>query len=807
MSVAVAGLGLLFAGCEGIEAFAARLRGGQTAGPLARGNDEAHAETLRRAVGAAVREAIDDAQLEAAAGLAVLIGSGDGFASFGSGPQGAEARPPRSPADGLAWTGWTGRTVHAEDLPGALDLARDEIEGGRSGAVLLVAAALSQAGGARATDRFSVALAAGAAPPPRSEGAAAVILVDARRRGHRRARLGPVRHAMRSGPQGLSEALEPIARDVGLVLVDGRRETVIAEATTLGRVFGSGPRRTTLASARAWLGDAGPASDLAGIAAATLCLERCVRPALPGWDAPGPAALARAEGLSAGEAPAFWPTTADAPARRAVVLAQGGAIALEAGPWRPPAAATALCHDRAVLVPIAAADRSGIEAELAALEAAAGEGRSLPRIAREAFGRTPASARLKLAIVAADARELRREVGFMRRALDKAEAGRAVRTPGGSVFAPRPMGSRGAVAFVYPGNGSAYVDLGRDVTLAFAGHLAGVEAAFDHRLPGLMGMEHVQPTGLTRPTEANRARLDRRLTEDMTVLPLVGVSYSILHTQLLRDLLGLRPDMALGYSVGECAMRVALGQWSDWRALERMLRHPALTEAVSGPMTAVRRYWDAQGVAAGEPPWASHYVRCPPEAAVPHLGRAMFLQSVLSPGEVILCGAPRACDAALAAIGAPSLKLEFDMAMHAPPTRTIRADLEGLCDQPLAAIEGPVLYSANGAAPAPPSREATSRGLARMLTEPVDFAALVRRVHADGARVFVEVGVRNTCTGWIGATLGEEDHLAVAMDVKGLDGDVAWMRAVAQLWAHHVPLDLARLLDASSPPVALDAIA
>ena len=269
----------------------------------------------------------------------------------------------------------------------------------------------------------------------------------------------------------------------------------------------------------------------------------------------------------------------------------------------------------------------------------------------------------------------------------------------------------------------------------------------------------------------------------------------------MRDVLGLRPDMALGYSIGECAMRAALGQWPDWRALERMLRHPVLLEGLSGPMTAVRRFWATQGAEPGEPPWAAHYVRAGVEVVRPVLGPDAFVQSVLSPGETILCGAPRACEAVLARVGAPSLPLDFDIAVHAPPARAVRAELEALCDQPVEPLPGTTLLSAHGAAPVPQTREATARALAAMLTEPVDFRALVERAYADGARVFVEVGVRNACTGWIGATLEGREHLAVAVDVKGLPGDAAWMRAAAQLWAHRVPMDLGALSDGAPSTV------
>ena len=809
MTIAVAGLGVGFPGCEGVPALAARLRGGQSAGPLERLPGEGPRELLARTVDAVVSEAVLEARLPAARGPVLFVEPGAGCLSPTPSPTGDDV-PARVPRRIPTRSGWHGEPTRVAGVAEALDAAREALSSGAAEAVLIVAASVREDPPDAPPEKFSIALGATGAELPPTEGAVALVLVDERRHPRGRARLNDVVRA-EAGARGLAAALAAAPDGAGLLLVDGRRDALIAEATALGRAYRDGPRRTALASARAWLGDAGAAADLAGLAAAALCLERCVRPAIPGWEAPGPAALEGADGLAASDEPSFWHLDPEVRERRALVLLGGAVACLGAGPVRAPVSVTAFGLGRPAFLPLVAADRAGLEAGLDALEAGLDAGRDVADLAREAIARAAPDAPLRLALVAADPRELRRELGFMRRALDKAETGRPVRTPGGSSLVPRPIGPRGDVAFVYPGNGSAYGGLGRELMLAFAGSVAALEPEFDHRLRELMGLDHVLPPALARPDEAERAAVERRLNANMAVLPLVGAAFSILHTRLLRDVLGLRPRAALGYSIGECAMRAALGQWSDWRALERMLHDPVLLEGLSGEMTAVRRFWRERGKEPGEPPherpWVAHYVRAGVEAVRPHLGPDAFVQSVLSPAETVLCGAPEACEDALARLGAPSLPLDFDIAVHAPPARAVRAELEALCDLPIEPVPGTVLWSAQGAAPVPRTREATARTLAAMLSEPIDFRALVERAYAAGVRTFVEVGVRSACTGWIGATLGEREHLAVALDNKGLPGDAAWMRAVAQLWAHRVPLDLSALSDGAPIPKTTKACA
>ena len=55
-----------------------------------------------------------------------------------------------------------------------------------------------------------------------------------------------------------------------------------------------------------------------------------------------------------------------------------------------------------------------------------------------------------------------------------------------------------------------------------------------------------------------------------------------------------------------------------------------------------------------------------------------------------------------------------------------------------------------------------------MLTEQarhtVIFDATVKQAHEDGVRCFVELGPRNACSGWIREILGDEPHVACAVD-------------------------------------------
>ena len=81
--------------------------------------------------------------------------------------------------------------------------------------------------------------------------------------------------------------------------------------------------------------------------------------------------------------------------------------------------------------------------------------------------------------------------------------------------------------------------------------------------------------------------------------PILGqVSVGSFMTDLLRRF-GVRPDAAIGYSMGESAALVALGAWTDRDEMtRRLVESPLFATELAGPCHAARRAW---GLEPGEP--------------------------------------------------------------------------------------------------------------------------------------------------------------------------------------------------------------
>ena len=92
--------------------------------------------------------------------------------------------------------------------------------------------------------------------------------------------------------------------------------------------------------------------------------------------------------------------------------------------------------------------------------------------------------------------------------------------------------------------------------------------------------------------------------------------------------------------------------------------------------------------------------------------------------------------------------------------------------------------------PATPPRSAASCS-SPPRAAPVDFVGQVRRMYADGARVFVELGPGRVLTTLVGRILGEKPHTAVAFDAGG--GLKGLLQSLGKLTAAGVEVDLQAL--------------
>ncbi|MGQ0699840.1 MAG: type I polyketide synthase [Panacagrimonas sp.] len=136
---------------------------------------------------------------------------------------------------------------------------------------------------------------------------------------------------------------------------------------------------------------------------------------------------------------------------------------------------------------------------------------------------------------------------------------------------------------------------------------------------------------------------------------------------------------------------------------------------------------------------------------------------------------------------------------------TLRTDLQ---DLDLGA-KGIDLYSACSAGPFPPQPDAARELLAAQWEQPVRLTETIRRLYADGFRVFIEVGPTGMLTNFVSDILWSEDGVtALACDRRGYPGIRQLHHVLAQAFATGVVSNPAGLfadreiarMDLSGPP-------
>jgi [acyl-carrier-protein] S-malonyltransferase len=272
------------------------------------------------------------------------------------------------------------------------------------------------------------------------------------------------------------------------------------------------------------------------------------------------------------------------------------------------------------------------------------------------------------------------------------------------------------IAFVFPGQGAQKVGMGRSLAAAFPICRETFEEAdaalgeslstlcFEGPDDRLMLTENTQPAILAMSTAAARLATSR----------------------------GLTPAFAAGHSLGEYSAHVAAGTLSFADALRTVRRRGRyMQEAVpvgAGGMAAILGL-DADGV-----------VRACAEAAQ---GQVVTPAKLNAPGQIVIAGHAEAVARAGERAKALGAKRAIPLAVSAPFHCPLMKPAEDRLAPELRALQThdpafPVVATVD----AQPKRTATEAidALVRQVSSPVRWEDVVKRLIADGARTFVELG-------------------------------------------------------------------
>jgi acyl transferase domain-containing protein/3-hydroxymyristoyl/3-hydroxydecanoyl-(acyl carrier protein) dehydratase len=532
------------------------------------------------------------------------------------------------------------------------------------------------------------------------------------------------------------------------------------------------------------VGRAGAAGGMAALLKACVCLHRQVLP-------PGEGRAAR-----------FWVRDRiDGPRRAGVALmgADGGFVhvlleGLEADAGADPADRLQPLgeRDEALFLlagPDTAALARGLDNLYGLLD---GPDRGIEADARDWFLRHVVSEKgqLAAAVVARDRAELRTLIDWARNGGLGKEKPPALRDR--LFFSGRPLAPTGRIAFVYPGSGNDYAGMGRELAVQWPEVL--------RRQDGENERLRTQFVSSVYWEQASPESADSR-QKIFGQVALAGLTTDLL------GLFGVRPDAAIGYSLGESAALFALRAWADRDAMLRAMNASTLFAGdLTGACDAARRAWKLPPGAPVE--WTAGLVvdRTPDEvrAALAGLERA-YLLIVNTPSECVLGGRRDDVTEAARRLGRALLAVPETSTVHCPVLREVGEAYRRLHLLPTTPPPNVRFYSTALGRPYELTQEGAADAILAQALDTIDFPAVIEAAYRDGVRLFVEMGPGASCTRMIGAILGDRPHRARSVCAPGADGAPAVLRLLAMLRAEGVAVDLRPLYGRETAPAVVSA--
>ncbi len=415
--------------------------------------------------------------------------------------------------------------------------------------------------------------------------------------------------------------------------------------------------------------------------------------------------------------------------------------------------------EREVLLLLSSDHLAGLEAQLREVEACSTDADALASLAGRLCADFDRSRSACMTMVIRDGDAALSTLDAARTLL---AAGVGASAHGGRVslrVGPPRFGASPQLAFVFPGSGSQFAGMGAEILL---------------RAPWLLEQQATR-YGDLRVQQLGSMIWNasaETLAQDKRAMIIAHVSLATLISDLA-IWLGLRPNAAIGYSLGESAGLFALGAWTQRAAmLQRVACSDLFVNQLAGKNQAAATFWASKGLIAPEdlggasgsantpnegdlvanwhPEWLVGVVaagRVEVEQARDSLGLARtYLLIVNTDDECVIGGLASETRALVDALGKSFVELQGVSTVHCEVLSPVADDYRQLHVQPTRAPEGVLFYVGSQAEPIVPTTESSADAILANAREGIDWPRTVRQAYADGVRVFLEIGPGASCS-------------------------------------------------------------
>jgi acyl transferase domain-containing protein/phosphopantetheinyl transferase len=576
---------------------------------------------------------------------------------------------------------------------------------------------------------------------------------------------------------------------VGLVEAHGTATPVgdVVEVQALGRVFGErqGPLPTcSLGSVKSMIGHTMPAAGIAGLIKAALALYHRVLPPTINCEEPNPALNLEKTPFHVNTETRPWVHGLDTPRRAGVNSFGFGGInahvVLEEHPDEPPQARShQLIWETEVFI-LEADSRNELIARGNRLKEYAAESANVSLKDLAFTLNTRLEGRNKrLAVIAASREDLIQKLTSALTRMASSQC-RQIKDSSGIYFVDEPL--QGKLAVLFPGEGAQYPNMLRDLCL----HFPEVRRCFDLADRALMhSARNILPSDIIFPreilSEAERAELDKILWHIDGAVEGVLIGNWAIWTLL--KCLEIRPDVIAGHSTGDYTAQLAS------RVIN--LNHDDFVEMIVAWNQAHSRLSDRIQV-----PEATLVAVAADAGTVMSIaqtvGGDLYLAMDNCPHQCVLAGTKIAAEQAIEQLRRRGIIYEvlpFDRPYHTPLFQEYAegAEAEFFSQRPLSA-PSIATYSCTSVDQYPTEVSEIRKLFIEHWVAPVRFTETVKKMYADGARIFVEAGPRGNLTSFVSDILRDKAHVAMPANVPRRSGITQIHHLIGMLAAQGVSM-------------------
>jgi len=350
--------------------------------------------------------------------------------------------------------------------------------------------------------------------------------------------------------------------------------------------------------------------------------------------------------------------------------------------------------------------------------------------------------------------------------------------PRGITYRRSGIDPQGAVVALFPGQGSQYTNMGREIAINFP-PLRDIYAQMDARFIQ-HGLKPLSDVVFPIPAFDDQTRQAQASALHATDYAQAAIGVTSAGMFKILGQAGFKPDFTAGHSFGELSALWAGGMLSDAAFLDLVKTRgkamappddPAFTDA--GAMLAVK------GALAQV------------EANLANF-EDVTIANQNSPSQVVLAGPTAAIEAAAERLSQKGFKvtpLPVSAAFHTLLVSHASAPFAAAVQKtPFQKAHTPIYSNTTGAA-YPEDTETAKEILANHILHPVIFKTQIEQIYAAGGRIFVEIGPRRVVSNLVNEILEGKSHIAVPLNGSRQKSSDRQLRdAVVRLQVAGVPL-------------------